>query len=465
MVERTFAEALGTGVGGRVSLNGRSFTVAGIAVTAAVAPYPNICYSGCDITDYLANNGIGAKNTGLIWMTEPDVTKLASAVSPLNNFVLNLKLSDPAQAQAYASRYRTDSPAGPSVNTWEDLASWYGLLVQDEQTVLVPGAVLLALLAMASVAVLVGSRLAEHTRRVGLLKAAGGTPGLVAATFLAENLILALVAAAAGLAAGWLAAPLVTSPGAALVGTPGAPSLTLLMVVGVVAAALAVALAATLVPAIRAARSSTVSALADAARSPRRRGALIGLSRMLPVSVQFGLRLVARRPRRALLSAASIAVTVAVLAFHATVHGDLPAGSSGGLGNPVVSRDEQMLTVITVTLVILATVNVVFTAWATVLNARRASALMRALGASSRQVSVGLVAAQVFSALPGVIVGVPLGIGLFAGVSRGGVVQPSALWLAATALGTLLAMAGLTAVPARIGTRQPAADILQAETA
>jgi putative ABC transport system permease protein len=124
-----------------------------------------------------------------------------------------------------------------------------------------------------------------------------------------------------------------------------------------------------------------------------------------------------------------------------------------------------MLTVITVTLVILATVNVLFTAWATVLNASRASALMRALGASSQQVSVGLVAAQVFSALTGVILGVPLGIGLFAGVSRGEAVQPSALWLAATALGTLLAVAGLTAIPARIGTRQPAAEILPAETA
>ena len=44
---------------------------------------------------------------------------------------------------------------------------------------------------------------------------------------LAENLVLALLAAAAGLAVGWLAAPLITSPGAGLVGTPGAPSLTL----------------------------------------------------------------------------------------------------------------------------------------------------------------------------------------------------------------------------------------------
>ena len=66
VIERTFAEALGVGVGDRVTLNGRSFTVAGIAVTAAIAPYPNLCYSGCDITSYLGSNGIGAKNIGLI---------------------------------------------------------------------------------------------------------------------------------------------------------------------------------------------------------------------------------------------------------------------------------------------------------------------------------------------------------------------------------------------------------------
>ena len=74
VIERAFAEALRIGAGDRVTLNGRAFTVAGIAVTAAIAPYPNICYSGCDITDYLASNGIGAKNTGLIWMTEPPPT-------------------------------------------------------------------------------------------------------------------------------------------------------------------------------------------------------------------------------------------------------------------------------------------------------------------------------------------------------------------------------------------------------
>jgi len=40
--------------------------------------------------------------------------------------------------------------------------------------------------------VLAGGRMAEHTRRTGLLKAAGGGPGLVAGVLLAENLVLAL---------------------------------------------------------------------------------------------------------------------------------------------------------------------------------------------------------------------------------------------------------------------------------
>ena len=135
--------------------------------------------------------------------------------------------------------------------------------------------------------------------------------------------------------------------------------------------------------------------------------------------------MVARRPRRALLSAASIAVTmtgvVAVLAFHRTVDVRL-AGVSSGLGNPVVSRDEQMLQIITVVLIALAVLNAVVTAWATVLDTRRPAALARALGSTPGQISAGVTAAQVLPALPGALVGVPLGIGLFAAANHAGIV-------------------------------------------
>jgi putative ABC transport system permease protein len=224
----------------------------------------------------------------------------------------------------------------------------------------------------------------------------------------------------------------------------------------------------TLVPAIRAARSSTISALNDSARPVRRRGRLISLSSRLPIAVLFGLRLAARRPRRTLLSAAGIAVTVcgivALLTFHAAVdaelHGTTTAGA--GLANPVVSRDGQMLVVITVVLAILAAITAIFTAWATVLDARRASALMRALGATSRQVSAGLAWAQVLAALPGAIIGIPLGIGLFDVLSKGATGFPQSEWLVVTFIGTLLVVAGLTTIPARIAARVPPPQVLQA---
>jgi len=285
---------------------------------------------------------------------------------------------------------------------------------------------------------------------------------------LAENLILALAAAAAGLLAGWPAAPLITSPGAALVGTPGAPSLTLAAAGEVIAVALAVALVATLVPAVRAARISTVRALADVARPPRRRPGLIAVSRQLPAPLLLGLRLVARRLRRAALSTASFAVTttglVAVLSFHVAA-GQYQVAASGGLSDPAVTRDGQILLVITVVLIALTVLNAVCAAWTTALDARAASAVARALGATPRQVSAGIAAAQVMPAVPGALLGIPLGIELFAAASGiGRLVVPPAWWLAAAVLGVLIAAAVLASIPAWLGTRRPAAEILQAET-
>ncbi len=495
VIERTFADALGVSVGDRVDVGDRTFVVAGVAVTAAQAPYPNLCNGTLMATTaaasqfsnacpqsfnipFLSLSGgqklSSADQVGQIWMTEAGAISLTSKTNPLTTYALNLKLEHPDAAQSFVyDRVVTASTktSMPTFSTWEGLAKEDGKLIQDGHGVLQPGALLLALLAIASVAVLVGRRLSEYARRVGLLKAVGGTPGVVAATFLAENLVLALVAAVVGLVAGWLVAPLITKPGAALVGAAGAPPISVGAVAAVVGLALAVALAATLLPAIRAARSSTVDAMNDVARPPRRGNTLVRASRKMPVAALYGLRLVARRPRRALLSAANVAVTVTgvvtVLAFHAYAGNKLAGAvalTGGGLSNPVVNRDEQMLTIVTIMLVTLAVLNALFTTWATVLDARRSSALIRALGARTRQVSSGLVVAQVFSALPGAILGVPLGLALFKVAVHHGTLPP-ATWLVAAVLGALIAMAGLTIVPARLGTRRTIAEVLQSEAA
>ncbi len=165
-----------------------------------------------------------------------------------------------------------------------------------------------------------------------------------------------------------------TSPGAALIGTAGAPPISLSATAEVVGLAIVVALAATLVPAIRAARSSTIAALNDVARPPG-------------------------RPR---------------------------------LGHPDLRQAAGPGTVRA--------------------QARRPASPARA--------------AQVFSALPGAILGIPLGVGLFKAAVKSGILPPPLLLTAAAAAAaTLLAVAALTAVPAWLGTRQPVAEVLQSEAA
>ena len=311
--------------------------------------------------------------------------------------------------------------------------------------------------------------MAALNRRVGLLKAVGSTPGLVAAVLLAEHLILAMAAAAAGLVIGWLVAPLLSRPGAALLGAANTPPVTVATIGIVVAVALAVAAIATLVPAIRAARTSTVRALADSARPPRRRAWVVAVSAWLPVPLLFGLRIAARRPRRIVLNVISIAITatgiVAVLLVHASFDASLGAGA--GLANPQQARLSQVMMVLSVALVTLAAVNAILITWATVLDARHTSALARALGGTPQQVSAGLSTAQVLPAVVGALLGIPGGIGLYSVVNKDGgpLTLPPAWWLAATVLGTAAGVAVLTIVPAWLGTHRPAGEVLQSELA
>ena len=83
---------------------------------------------------------------------------------------------------------------------------------------------------------------------------------------LAENLLLALAAAILGLAAGGLLAPALATPGHGLLGAAQSPPVTLGSAALVVGVAAAVAAAATLAPALRGARTSTIRALNDPAR-------------------------------------------------------------------------------------------------------------------------------------------------------------------------------------------------------
>jgi putative ABC transport system permease protein len=120
----------------------------------------------------------------------------------------------------------------------------------------------------------------------------------------------------------------------------------------------------------------------------------------------------------------------------------------------------MMAVIITVMLVILAAANTAFIIWATVVGARQPSALAHAFGATPRQVSVGLSAAQLLPALPGTIVGIPAGIYLYRAVTHDQITVPRPWQLLADG------------DPARrhrahchpsLGARRPPAEILQSE--
>jgi ABC-type lipoprotein release transport system permease subunit len=468
VVEAAFADALGLDEGDSITLNDHTFRVVGIAVTAAATPYPDSCLGFC---------GLSPGDAGLVWLTQADARSLASDARSLS-YVSYLKLADPAAARSFVAEHNPPANARPGTRPsdepppvlqyWQSISEQSAQLVKTQRRVLLTGAWLLGLLAVASVAVLVGGRMADQIRRVGLLKAVGGTPRLVAAVLLAEYVAVALLAAAAGVALGRLTAPLLIQGSAGMLGRAAPPPLTLSTIGLVTAVALAVAVAATFVPAVRAARISTVRALNDSARAPRRTAWLIALSARLPVPLLLGLRAAARRPRRAILGVISIAISVsgvvAALTAYAQLNVDHP-GTGSALGSFRADRLNQVLLLITITLVALAAVNAIVITWATALEARHSSALARALGATPEQVSAGLSAAQVLPALVGAVLGIPGGIALFAAVSDTEAIAPPLWQLLAVVPGTVLVIAVLTAIPARFGARRPVAEILRAERA
>ncbi|MFG1946213.1 ABC transporter permease [Nonomuraea sp. NPDC048826] len=466
VAEAAFATALGLRVGDPVTLNGRSFEVVGVAVTAAMAPYPSgtcLVAQGCVHGARSAGTPEGLlQNPGLVWLTQAD----ARSLDPDNlTYVTNLKLADPDQAQAFVDAHQNGRTL---LQSWETVLADATELAQDSQILLMIGAWLLGLLSVASLSVLVGGRIADQHRRVGLLKAVGGTPGFVAAVLLAQYVLVAVLATAAGLTVGTLTAPLLTESSAGLVGAAGPRPVTLSTIGLVTAVALGVAVTATIVPTVRAARASTVTALADSPRPPRRVGWLIALSARLPTPLLLAFRVAARRPRRVVLAVVSIAITVSgvyVLLVLDAFLADQPL--VGGYGDVQVEVLRRVLLTWTVLLLALAAINAVVITWATVLDNRHASALTRALGASPGEVSTAMAAAQVLPALAGAVLGVfPGGLALFAAINAitggdsGRATLPASWHLLVLVLATVLVVAMLTAVPARLGARRPVAETL-----
>ena len=115
---------------------------------------------------------------------------------------------------------------GAVVETRQDLRRDALEETRGTRVVLLTTSVLLALVTVASVAVLVAGRMSAHTRQVGTLKAVGMTPAQVAAVLLMEHLALAALATAVGAVAGSRLADVVAAPATNLLDVAGSAAPT-----------------------------------------------------------------------------------------------------------------------------------------------------------------------------------------------------------------------------------------------
>ncbi|MEU5103505.1 FtsX-like permease family protein [Streptomyces sp. NPDC021354] len=456
VLERGFAQALGVRVGDRVTISKRDYPVVGTAISAATAVYP---------WSDTAQGGGPSDFGGRIWLTSADTR--AAAGDELSVHLIHLKLTDPTatkrwQDTVFGRDREVDSTV--SVHYWQNVLQTDLAMIKDTQPALVVGGWLLAIAAIVTLAALATTRAARDNRRAALLKAVGAGPATVTAALLAQYLLLTLLASALGLTAGTLAAPHLVDPSAGLLNTVSPPDSD--TVTAAIFLAVLVALTGALGPALRAARTSTVHALADPAHLLTRHPRLNAATAHLPTSLLLGIRLLARRPGRAVLASAGTAVTTLMVTALLSWHTELDGRPDFKRFGPIEVRVDltgQVLLAVTLTLVALSTLNTVLLGWSTAVQARRALSIARTLGATPGQVVTALCVAQLLPAVPGVAVGIPTGLGLY--WLFGTQVTPPGSWLLTAALAVLLAIAALTALPAWVHTRSPAGRVLNTEPA
>ncbi|MEK8107920.1 hypothetical protein NKG94_28245 [Micromonospora sp. M12] len=136
---------------------------------------------------------------------------------------------------------------------------------------------------------------------------------------------------------------------------------------------------------VRAATTSTIHALADAATPPRRRRWAIWLSRRLPIALLIGVRINARRPRRARLITVNTLITTTAIAVVLMALAQDRAPLKLGYSELPDVRDErttQAMLLLVGVVCVLALLNTAVSTWTAVLDTRHPLAVARALGAT-----------------------------------------------------------------------------------
>jgi putative ABC transport system permease protein len=312
VLEHSFARNRHFQVGDRVEvLRGKhpiDLTVVGIAVTAATGVYPDW-------------------DPAMSWVSPATLRSFAPNRQRLGQD-LHIALADQQAATAFVDRVQASFPP-------DRVAAWSWKEVEDSATqstsgltVVLGSASLFALLAAGFViANAISGRVLASRRDIGLLKAAGFTPGGVTWLFVTENLILALVAGVVGTAAGIAVSPLLLHKSAELLGTPTPSGFSVAAIAAGVLGVAAVVALFTALPAWRAGRLKVLEAirLGRSSVSARpSRAAAFGARLGLPPAVTLGFKDAFSARSRAVMTILSLSLTmfavVAALGTEATYH-------------------------------------------------------------------------------------------------------------------------------------------------
>lgn len=168
----------------------------------------------------------------------------------------------------------------------------------------------------------ISSTVLAQFRQIGILKAVGFAPGQIVLLYVGEYLVLAVIGAPLGLAAGIALSPLPLKSVAASLSTTFQPPWNVALMAMILSAVPAIVVLSTLASAYRGARANIIKSIAVGAEPPRKRpspfvrlAARLGL----PMTLHLGLNDVFARPFRSFLTALNLALGAVSVVFGLTL--------------------------------------------------------------------------------------------------------------------------------------------------
>ncbi len=455
VLERSLASALGIDVGDTLPVSSRrgsiSLPVLGTAVVPSQPRYPR-------------------RNPGLAWVTHATLERLEPDRTSWR-WTEALRVANPPAAAAFTQQAAAAGISGDlSFETWQVQRDYALADAQPIEIIVTTFTILLLIVAFVVVGILVGARAGAQHREIGLLKAAGFTPRQVGVVFALESAALGLVAAALGFTVGMLLAPRLAAPSAeTLIGSPtiaANPWHVLVASCVVIPVLLAGALTATR----RSTRFSVLEAIRAGSSSPPNSRLARAVARpILPLTVGLGLKDLLARGRRALLLAAAIALTGAVVVVALSLDATLDSQAATGTTSDIPDELPILVYTLDMVLLLITVTTLIAVALLSVRERIRDYGVLKAIGLTPRQITSTVVSSHAALALVASLLAVPLGVGLYlalawitSGTTADAVVAP---WrsLALIPIGTVLVVVAATSVPARLATRIRTSDALRYE--